>query len=452
MYIGDSLNEPGGIGGSAGVGIRGNSPAKVLDQINTGGMDFSGRHIVLSSGISNGPSQIDQVQKQIDALQKARAASITLVGASPKFADANTKLQAMADAAGIRFVGLDPAEIGPDGVHPTARGYAALNGQVQPPTASPREAQVGSDVAAMQQGMRIARTTPGNALSLQSGPMSLDDFKKGILLAEHGGPGVVSPAGAMGRWQVMPGTARSPGLGLQGVDPSDPAAVDKLGEQYAEKLYEKYGPTMGAAAYNWGYGNVDKLIEKYGDPRKGQISIADWVSKLPNGIDPRTGKYNFYNDVNHYVNTVGGGQLALAGQMPPSSTATARDVGPGPGDKKSSIQMDDTKFPAPALPTGGAGAGAGTAPQQMDMQRFWTMAALQSLLPKGFGFHPVDYDPTKPMEVLRSLGGFRGLPMSGVPNLTQARPVGFDPGGIRATPVTAISPAGVPPALGRRRE
>jgi hypothetical protein len=88
----------------------------------------------------------------------------------------------------------------------------------------------------------------------------------------------------------------------------------------------------------------------------------------------------------------------------------------------------------------------------MDMSKFWTMAALQSLLPKGFAFHPVDYDPTKPMEVLRSLGGFRGMSMEGVPNLVRSHPVGFDPGGIKATPVTAISPAGVPPALGRRRE
>jgi hypothetical protein len=40
------------------------------------------------------------------------------------------------------------------------------------------------------------------------------------------------------------------------------------------------------------------------------------------------------------------------------------------------------------------------APQpQMDMKGIMSMAILQSMLPKGMGFHPVDYDPTKTMDV-----------------------------------------------------
>lgn len=65
-------------------------------------------------------------------------------------------------------------------------------------------------------------------------------------------------------------------------NPADEEQNALLASDYANQLYGKYGSeTLAGAAYNWGMGNVDKLIAKTGDPRKGEISEADFIRQLP---------------------------------------------------------------------------------------------------------------------------------------------------------------------------
>jgi soluble lytic murein transglycosylase-like protein len=66
----------------------------------------------------------------------------------------------------------------------------------------------------------------------------------------------ISPAGAIGVMQLMPGTAS--GLG---VDPYNATQNIMGGAKYLSILYKKYGDWNTVfAAYNWGPGNVDKSI------------------------------------------------------------------------------------------------------------------------------------------------------------------------------------------------
>ncbi|WP_275157662.1 transglycosylase SLT domain-containing protein [Citrobacter koseri] len=94
---------------------------------------------------------------------------------------------------------------------------------------------------------------------------------------------MTSPKGAQGKYQLMPDTGKELAA-KRGVEynPADEEQNAMLASDYANKLYGKYGSeTLAGAAYNWGMGNVDKLIAKVGDPRKGEISDAEFVSKLP---------------------------------------------------------------------------------------------------------------------------------------------------------------------------
>ncbi|EMC2288533.1 transglycosylase SLT domain-containing protein [Salmonella enterica] len=94
---------------------------------------------------------------------------------------------------------------------------------------------------------------------------------------------LTSPAGAQGKYQLMPDTGAELAA-RRGIEynPADEEQNALLASDYASQLYGKYGSeTLAGAAYNWGMGNVDKLIAKIGDPRKGEISEAEFVSKLP---------------------------------------------------------------------------------------------------------------------------------------------------------------------------
>src|SRR4051794_25141531 len=85
------------------------------------------------------------------------------------------------------------------------------------------------------------------------------DLLHAVMHQESGGrAGAVSPKGAVGPLQVMPQTARNPGLGVKPFDPADPHQNITGGAQYLKALVDHYGgdETKALAAYNAGMGRV----------------------------------------------------------------------------------------------------------------------------------------------------------------------------------------------------
>jgi hypothetical protein len=80
------------------------------------------------------------------------------------------------------------------------------------------------------------------------------------------GSPVRSPAGALFKMQVMPSTAQNPGFGIQPAASQTPSEYNRVGGQYLSAMQTRYNGDLSKAwaAYNWGPGNVDKAVKKYG--------------------------------------------------------------------------------------------------------------------------------------------------------------------------------------------
>jgi soluble lytic murein transglycosylase len=101
-------------------------------------------------------------------------------------------------------------------------------------------------------------------------------------------PAAQSPAGARGLMQVMPGTAKivSRDLGLDyalGRLTGDPAYNVTLGAQYLRDMADTFGPSVAliAAGYNAGPGRPKAWIDSFGDPRRADVDVVDWVETIP---------------------------------------------------------------------------------------------------------------------------------------------------------------------------
>lgn len=97
-------------------------------------------------------------------------------------------------------------------------------------------------------------------------------FKRQIQAESGGNPRAVSPVGAMGMAQLMPGTAKE--LGVK--DPFNPLENLMGGAKYlGQQLKTFKDPAKALAAYNWGPGNVQKK-----GMAKAPKETRDYVSKI----------------------------------------------------------------------------------------------------------------------------------------------------------------------------
>ncbi len=89
-----------------------------------------------------------------------------------------------------------------------------------------------------------------------------------------GNPNAVSPKGARGLMQVMPGTERDPGFGIRPAADGSEAERARVGRDYLDAMMRRYDgdPAKAWAAYNAGPGALDGAMKKHG---------ANWLDHMP---------------------------------------------------------------------------------------------------------------------------------------------------------------------------
>ena len=151
------------------------------------------------------------------------------------------------------------------------------------PPAAPKPQMVDSLLAP------IVNTWQRGIDSLGKGAAGLMALVDKVIQHESGGRvAVVSPKGARGLMQLMPGTAREMARELNLHYNEQRLTRDgeynkQLGTAYLDKLLKRYdGATaLAVAAYNAGPGRVDEWLKTHGDPRQGTISVSQWVERIP---------------------------------------------------------------------------------------------------------------------------------------------------------------------------
>lgn len=239
-------------------------------------------------------------------------------------------------------------------------------------------------------------TPKGNALSFDD----LTPGAKGLIppapiqSQESGSQGdlAVSPRGARGAMQVMGPTSRDPGFGVTPARDNSPEELDRVGTDYWAALQKHFqNPYLAMAAYNAGPGVVEDWINgtnvsgkndgrlKLGDPRRGDVTDQDFVSKIP------------YGETRNYVRNV-----ADKTGMPLQAGLSFDDL--VPKTKAGAVDFSDlTPGAAPVAPTA---AQQQAKPQQPSLLQQGARVVGDALLP---GMGEAITDPQLAMAPVRGL-------------------------------------------------
>lgn len=204
----------------------------------------------------------------------------------------------------------------------------------------------------------------------------------------RGRANAVSPAGARGPMQLMPGTAKE-----LGVDIDDPADNIRGGIKYLGQMLKRYGgdARLATAAYNAGPGAVDRSLQRRGDiPRIPETQ--NYVRQIAGLMGtPMPARQQEAPAVKHGIDIdpswlEGGGEPAAK-----APAAAARAVAKGP--QQAAIDprwLEDASAPAAAPKAATARAGAPTRPYTTDTGLPDSMGELGARLK---GLLPLQTDP-----------------------------------------------------------
>lgn len=152
--------------------------------------------------------------------------------------------------------------------------------------------QIGrSDLAVRTAKIGLQKGTPIFRLGYPMIKLETDQLEKALVLSvirqESGFNHLAkSRAGASGLMQLMPFTAKRMakdiGIPFTRKRLFTQSYNIRLGVAYLQRLIKNYGGSyvMALAAYNAGPGRVEKWVQLFGDPRKDNVDVIDWIESI----------------------------------------------------------------------------------------------------------------------------------------------------------------------------
>ena len=173
----------------------------------------------------------------------------------------------------------------------------------------------------------------------------------------------VSPAGARGLLQLMPATAREVAGRLGMPFSADRLSTDAtynttLGAAFLGSLVARFNGSyaMSFAAYNAGEGRVQEWAKTYGDPRRHDVDVIDWIERIP------------YDETRNYVERTLENLQVYRARMGLPALRLADDLTGHAGGWSDPLAVMAAKRPpaAPPKPESAPAAGAAATPVAAD--------------------------------------------------------------------------------------
>jgi hypothetical protein len=120
-------------------------------------------------------------------------------------------------------------------------------------------------------------------------PLTPEFFARQRMVESANNPNAVSPKGALGVMQTMPGTLRDPGFGVAPARDNSPAELQRVGEDYMRAMLNKFGNMRDAlVAYNWGPGNAERWIAQGANVAALPAETQGYLQKLMGAAPQQT--------------------------------------------------------------------------------------------------------------------------------------------------------------------
>lgn len=187
-------------------------------------------------------------------------------------------------------LGMPTLASGPMNPEPTLRKSPQLGAPPAPPLMMAAEGGLttipADNVGEYAGGGIVAFDDGGEVPGYATGGVPPGLFEALVEAESRGKQSAISNKGARGVAQLMPGTMRDPGYGIKPVRDDSEAENRRVGQEYLSAMLRKYKGNIdnALAAYNWGPGNVDKHLKKYGEltPEKLPKETRNYIPKVKN--------------------------------------------------------------------------------------------------------------------------------------------------------------------------